>query len=175
MCIQQSGRRLVRISQRKIPLSKPHVIRALDKIMTIAGYQGWDVGAWFCSARKIAELNRQYRDKKGTTDILSFPAFERPEQPEVFSEETLEVKDLGDMVICPEVLQHYCSNNKITWEEHLPIILTHGVVHLIGYDHVEDEEYKRMAAKEESILMQFRNAQEDVPGTKHSKAAFLDR
>ena len=116
-----------------------------------------------------------------------------PQKPEEFTAEALEIKDLGDMVICPEVLQRYCSKNRmwfhgdfillsfiiflvvfnvyteVTWEEHLPIILTHGVVHLIGYDHVKEEDYQQMAAKEESILAQFRNIPENIAGTRSSR------
>lgn len=69
------GTHFVKITQRTIPLCRKQVTNSLTTIMILAGYETWDVSAWFCSTKKIAELNRLYRDTKGVTDILSFAAF----------------------------------------------------------------------------------------------------
>lgn len=91
------------------------------------------------------ELNWQYRQKPGPTNILSFP-FEEPEGIE------LELDLLGDLVICvPIVLQEAMQQRKQIMD-HWAHMTVHGVLHLLGYDHIEDQEAEQMEALEIQIL-----------------------
>ena len=90
-----------------------------------------------------AELNLQYRHKSGPTNVLSFP-FEAPEG--------FEMDLLGDLVICaPLIAQEAQQQNKALFD-HWAHILIHGVLHLIGYDHLQDNEAEEMEALEIKIL-----------------------
>jgi probable rRNA maturation factor len=90
-----------------------------------------------------AELNLQYRHKSGPTNVLSFP-FEAPEG--------FEMDLLGDLVICaPLIAQEAQQQNKALFD-HWAHILIHGVLHLIGYDHLQDDEAEEMEALEIKIL-----------------------
>jgi probable rRNA maturation factor len=90
-----------------------------------------------------AELNQQYRHKEGSTNILSFP-FEAPEG--------MELDLLGDLVICaPIIAKEALEQNKQTLH-HWAHITVHGVLHLLGYDHIEDQDAEQMEALEIEIL-----------------------
>lgn len=90
-----------------------------------------------------AELNQQYRHKTGPTNILSFP-FQAPEG--------FEMDLLGDLVICaPLIAQEALQQHKIL-EHHWAHITIHGILHLLGYDHIEDAEAEEMEALEIQFL-----------------------
>jgi probable rRNA maturation factor len=85
----------------------------------------------FVSDRKIRELNRMFRGKDSTTDVLSFP-FEAEE----FEEEE---NNLGDIVISAEQAERQAVENKLDFETEIKQLILHGILHLCGYDHETDE------------------------------------
>ena len=93
--------------------------------------------------QESAELNQQYRHKSGPTNILSFP-FEVPDG--------IELDLLGDLVICAPVLEKEAIEQQKVLADHWAHIIIHGVLHLLGYDHIEDNEAELMEIKEISIL-----------------------
>lgn len=94
-------------------------------------------------AAESAELNQQYRHKPGPTNILSFP-FEAPEG--------IEMDLLGDLVICaPKIVDEAQQQNK-QLNDHWAHITIHGILHLLGYDHIEDSEAEEMEALEIKFL-----------------------
>ncbi|TXK98167.1 rRNA maturation RNase YbeY [Methylococcaceae bacterium HT1] len=96
--------------------------------------------------QEIIDLNEQYRHKNGPTNILSFP-FEMPEGVEGLNL-------LGDLVVCAEVLALEAETQKKTLKDHWAHIITHGILHLIAYDHVDEKDAIEMEAKEIFILQQ---------------------
>jgi probable rRNA maturation factor len=93
--------------------------------------------------QESAELNQQYRHKSGPTNILSFP-FEAPDG--------FDTDLLGDLVICaPLIAQEAQQQNKQLFD-HWAHITIHGVLHLLGYDHIDDAEAEEMEALEIKIL-----------------------
>lgn len=92
-----------------------------------------------------AQLNRQYRDKEGPTNILSFPA-DLPEE--------LDLNLLGDLVVCAPVIEREAESQWKNPADHWAHIIIHGVLHLIGYDHLNDEDAVIMEQKEIGILQQ---------------------
>ncbi|MGZ5006301.1 MAG: rRNA maturation RNase YbeY [Methylobacter sp.] len=95
--------------------------------------------------QESAELNEQYRHKSGPTNILSFPA-ELPEG--------VELDLLGDLVICAPVLEKEALEQDKLLAHHWAHIVVHGVLHLLGYDHIDDDEAELMENKEIAILQQ---------------------
>jgi len=86
----------------------------------------------FVTSEEIETLHRRYMDEPGPTDVLAFP---------------LDDDDLlGDVVVCPEVA---AANNPDVHGE-LRLLVVHGVLHLLGYDHEEDAERRAMWAKQEA-------------------------
>lgn len=88
-------------------------------------------------------LNLTYRGKDKPTNVLSFP-FEAP--PEV------ELSLLGDLIICRQVVEQEAIEQQKSAEEHWAHMVIHGCLHLLGYDHIEDEEAEEMEGLETEIL-----------------------
>ena len=92
-----------------------------------------------------AELNHDYRGKQGPTNILSFP-FEAPDIPGFESEL------LGDLVVCAPVLAKEAIEQGKPLNNHWAHIIIHGVLHLLGYDHIDEAEAEAMESQEIAIL-----------------------
>lgn len=90
-----------------------------------------------------AELNQTYRHKQGPTNILSFP-FEAPEG--------VDMDLLGDLVICAPLIEREAAQQNKLPEHHWAHITIHGVLHLLGYDHVEENDAEEMEALEIKLL-----------------------
>lgn len=113
----------------------------------------WQVAVVFVGLEQSAQFNREYRGKSGPTDVLSFPFFpdlEPGQLPKVDSDN--ETKDLGDIIACPERIANDAKDHGVEFNERFEEILAHGLVHLLGYDHETDEQYKAMKAVEEKLL-----------------------
>jgi probable rRNA maturation factor len=94
---------------------------------------------------EISQLNEQYRHKQGATNILSFPV----EVPD-----GVDLNLLGDLVVCAAVLEHEATEQGKALAAHWAHIIIHGVLHLLGYDHIEDAEAELMENQEISLLKQ---------------------
>ena len=84
----------------------------------------------FVSDRRMRELNKTFRGKNSTTDVLSFPY-----QTDEFE---IETENLGDIVISLEQAQKQSAENNLTLETEIKQLILHGVLHLCGYDHETD-------------------------------------
>ncbi len=94
-------------------------------------------------SEESAELNSSYRGKSGPTNVLSFP-FESPVP--------MEPRLLGDLVICVPVVEREALEQNKKLNDHWAHLVVHGCLHLLGYDHIDDEEAEEMEALEISIL-----------------------
>ncbi len=92
---------------------------------------------------EMQQFNLQYRDKQGTTNILSFP-FDSPQG--------LQSELLGDLLVCAPVVEKEAKQQQKTLLDHWAHMIIHGVLHLIGYDHIKDDEAEEMEALEIKIL-----------------------
>ncbi len=106
-----------------------------------------EVDLLFVDNEAIREMNREYRDKDSATDVLSFPMYEADE--EIDDEEEIL---FGDIVISLERAQEQCQEYGHSLEREVMYLLVHGLLHLAGYDHMEEEEKKEMRAQEEKLL-----------------------
>lgn len=98
----------------------------------------------------MAELHEKFMDEPGSTDVLSFPMDElragTANQP---SAEGI----LGDVVICPEVAKRQAETAGHSTEAELRLLLTHGILHLLGHDHAEPDEHKVMFGLQAQLLL----------------------
>lgn len=98
----------------------------------------------------IRKLNKQYRDIDKETDVLSFPMFEKNE---IANLKKLEYEEaLGDIVISIERVKEQAIEYGHSFERELSYMLVHGFYHLMGEDHIEEEDKVIMRAKEENVL-----------------------
>lgn len=120
-----------------------------------------EVSVLFTDNASIREINRENRDIDAPTDVLSFPIGEYPvpgdfdtleeEQPEVFHPETGELM-LGDIVISVERVVSQAEEFGHSEERELGFLLAHSVLHLCGFDHMEEEERLIMEEKQRQIM-----------------------
>ncbi len=104
-----------------------------------------EVSVTLVSREEIRELNRQFRGVDRPTDVLSFPLEE---------EEGMggKVTYLGDVIVCPYVIFHQAKDFGTTYRQEFCLMVIHSTLHLLGWDHVEEEEKKQMFEKQERIL-----------------------
>ncbi len=103
-------------------------------------------------ATVMAELHVQWMDEPGPTDVLSFPMDElRPGT----QDEPTPAGLLGDVVLCPEVAARQAVAANHSTVEELLLLTTHGILHLLGFDHAEPEEEKEMFALQRRLLLTF--------------------
>ena len=101
----------------------------------------------------IHEINKQYRNVDRETDVLSFPMFEKDELDEKIKNEDFEYEDvLGDIVISIERVKGQAEEYGHSFEREFAYMIVHGFYHLMGYDHIEEEDKIIMRPKEENIL-----------------------
>ena len=103
-----------------------------------------DLNISFVEDDYMTELHIKWMDEPGTTDVLSFP-MDMPEEPG-------EVVTLGDIVISPVVAAAQALNQGHSTEHEIYILATHGLLHIIGYDHAEKADEKIMFELQEKIV-----------------------
>lgn len=101
----------------------------------------------------IAELNEKWMEKEGPTDVLAFPMDEL--RPGLVNEEP-EEGVLGDLVLCPAIAERQGATAGHGTLAELELLTTHGILHLLGYDHAEPEEHKVMFGLQDQLLAQWR-------------------
>ena len=127
--------------QRKLTIDCEHWQEFVEKAWPVIPTETQGVTIAFVSDRAMRELNRLWRHKQGTTDVLSFPV-----QQDEF--ETAEGSTLGDVVISVEQAARQAKENGLTLDEEIAQLILHGLLHLCGYDHSTDKgEMNRLELK----------------------------
>jgi probable rRNA maturation factor len=108
-----------------------------------------EVSVRLVDSAEMAQLNETYRGKTGATNVLSFPAGLPAE---------LAIPLLGDIVICAPVVRAEAAQQGKTESAHWAHMTVHGTLHLLGYDHIEEEEATIMEALESAILSELNYA-----------------
>ncbi len=97
-------------------------------------------------------LHRQWMDLPGPTDVMSFPMDElRPGSPGIDPQEGI----LGDVVLCPSVAERQAQEAGHAAIEELLLLTTHGILHLLGFDHAQEEEKAEMFELQRQLLLTF--------------------
>jgi len=116
----------------------------------------YEVSISFVDNNEIKELNRQYRNIDAPTDVLSFPLleFERNGNNEPVIKDVLIDAEIsfGDIVISTEKVTEQAKEYGHSQERELAFLLVHGMLHLLGYDHIQESDEKIMFKKQEEIL-----------------------
>jgi probable rRNA maturation factor len=123
--------------QRKLPLDAA-VFRDFVSSLpaSVAESEGGHFSVAFVSDRRMIELNKFFRGKDSTTDVLSFP-----HEPDEFEPVTSDDSStfLGDIVISAEQAARQAKENKLTLDREIKQLILHGLLHLCGYDHETDD------------------------------------
>ena len=102
----------------------------------------------------IRKANREYRNIDKETDVLSFPMFEKDEINKIKKTKSEVFDVLGDIIISIDRVKEQAEEYGYSFERELAYMTIHGFYHLMGYDHMTEEEKKEMREKEENVLEQ---------------------
>ncbi len=105
---------------------------------------------------EIKSINKEYRNIDKATDVLSFPIFSKEELENIVNEEdtTKQIKELnlGDIILCLDIIEVQALEYETGILRETLYMITHGMCHLLGYDHMNEEEKKQMREMEEIVL-----------------------
>lgn len=120
--------------------------------------KGLEVAIEFVSEKEIQRINREYRNIDRVTDVLSFPSttIKAGEIFDINSEDAMLLNldglvHFGDMALCTKRLREQSKTFGNTPEQELKKLVIHSMLHLMGYDHIKDEDYEVMHKKEEEL------------------------
>jgi len=144
--------------QKKVPLAEQSLTEFLGRILREVKSAEAEVSIAFVSDTEIAKWNQNYRHKKGPTDVLSFPALSK-RRAERHAKRKLTTGVwaksaggfLGDIAIAPETARRYAKKNGRTLDNEIRILMLHGVLHLMGYDHDSKSDYGQMNRIEQKL------------------------
>lgn len=129
---------------------------ALDALEIMGQPSGLEVAIRFVSENEIQRINREFRGIDKVTDVLSFPAtttrvgeiFDLKSEEAIFLRQDDGRVHFGDMALCTKRLREQAKEFGNTAELELKKLVIHSILHLMGYDHIEDEDYAVMNKKE---------------------------
>jgi len=126
--------------QRAARLARPPLEAFLRRVKHELGLEEAGLTVRLVSDAEIARMNETFRKKKGPTDVLSFPmmARQRPVRLRRGSRTVRAGEYLGDIAISPATAQRYAKKNGRKLSSELQVLILHGVLHLLGYDHETD-------------------------------------
>jgi probable rRNA maturation factor len=139
-----------------------------EKVLAAEGVRGdAELSVLFVDEQAMSDLNQRFHSSDGPTDVLAFPIDEEPSEggrspdsggtgPGYMPAEPADLPMLlGDVVICPAVAAKNAPEHAGTFEDEIALLLVHGILHLMGMDHVDEEEADAMEAREHELLAHF--------------------
>lgn len=150
--------------QKDAPVDTLRWVRLAEAVLAEEGIRGdAELSMLFVDEEAISDLNQRFLGRSGPTDVLAFPIDEEPAEsgrsPDSggtgpgFSSDPDEMPTLlGDVVICPAVAMRNAPEHAGTYDDELALLVVHGVLHLLGMDHVDEDEAEAMEARERELL-----------------------
>jgi probable rRNA maturation factor len=126
----------------------------------------------FVDEQAMGDLNERFLGGSGPTDVLAFPMDEdvspggrQPDQggrgPGAPSEPGEAPTVIGDVVVCPQVAKRQANGGPGSLEDEVALLVVHGVLHLLNYDHAEEQESEAMRKRERELLARFRDLERE--------------
>ncbi len=138
--------------------------KIIKKLFEVAGtvleedFSHISVSVNFVTADEIEELNEKFRQIKKVTDVLSFPNLDKKPNQKLSDFESEGVDGdlfIGDVVICRDVARKQAEEYGHSEKREICFLALHGLLHLLGFDHIEPEDEKVMMSTAEKILQKF--------------------
>jgi probable rRNA maturation factor len=150
------------------PVDSLRWVRLARDVLNAEGVRGdAELSMLFVDETSMADLNERFLGKRGPTDVLAFPIDEEvvesgrsPDSggpgPGYLPTEPSELPTLlGDLVICPLVAARNAPEHAGTYDDEIALLIVHGILHLMGNDHVDEEEAEAMEQRERELLEKF--------------------
>lgn len=142
------------------PLDADEITDAVQAVLTLEGVERpIEVSVSIVDDDEIHELNRRWRGIDAPTDVLSFECVS-PFDESLPADEPVE---LGDIVLAPRVIAAQAPGFGFSPAEEFRLMVVHGMLHLLGYDHLEPDEAREMEARELAVLKRLATARGDDP------------
>ncbi len=130
----------IRNESRRFKIDSRKLKKQFKAVLQSLSIEEKELSVLLVNDRKIKSLNQSFRNKNSATDVLSFPQFEE--------EAGFDSILLGDVVVSLETAEKQAREHGLTFEEEVVLLMTHGLLHLLGYDHESSaKEEKRMQKK----------------------------
>ncbi len=143
-------------------LSQMEKIRIKEAVyisLTMAGFQADSFLSYTLVGKEMMqELNKAHKNKNYVTDVLSFPQYDDEGFVGIEGEDVF----LGDIVICPERLKEQAEEYGHSYMRELIYISIHSTLHLLGYDHIEEEDKREMRDMEKKIIAELKEVHDDL-------------
>lgn len=158
------------------PVDTLRWVTLAELVLSDEGVRGEvELSLLFVDEGTIADLNARFLGRDGSTDVLAFPIDEEPadsgRSPDSggtgpgFTPESAEVPMLlGDVVICPEVAHRNAPEHAGTYDDEMALLVVHGVLHLLGMDHDDDDEAEAMELRERELLARHHHGRQQAAG-----------
>ncbi len=143
---------LIENNQTAIPIKIEEIERIAQTILSALSYSEYDLGILITTNEEMHHYNKEYRKQDKPTDILSFPYHPDLMAGERIEPRTEEDKNLGDIILAPQYIMDDLERWQQPFDLRIKVLLVHGILHLLGYDHIEDADYEIMRLKEEELL-----------------------
>jgi probable rRNA maturation factor len=140
-------------NEQKERVGLPDLHALAEMVLREEGYPtDAEVTLLFVDETEIASYNGRFLDRDSATDVLAFPVEELlpglvpdndPQGPPLM---------LGDVVIAPSYVRRQADEQGVPYEDEMALMVTHGILHLLGYDHIDDTEAERMEERERQLL-----------------------
>jgi probable rRNA maturation factor len=156
------------------PVDTVRWVRLAEQVLHAEGVRGdAELSLLFVDETTIADLNKRFLGKEGPTDVLAFPIDDEPFEggrspdsggsgPGVVPSENGDLPVLlGDVVICPAVAEQNAPGHAGTYDDEMALLLVHGILHLMGMDHVDRDEAEAMEQRERELLERFHRKPDD--------------
>ena len=150
------------------PVDTLRWVQLAEAVLAAEGVRGdAELSVLFVDEDAMAELNKRFLDKEGPTDVLAFPidddVYEGGRLPDSLGPagpaDDIEPSDLptllGDIVVCPAVARRNAPEHAGTYEDEMALLVVHGILHLLGMDHLEEEDAEAMERRERELLAEF--------------------
>jgi probable rRNA maturation factor len=147
------------------PVDTLRWVRLAEAVLEAEGVRAdAELSMLFVDETAMAELNLRFLGREGPTDVLAFPidddVYEGGRLPDSLGPagpaDDLEPSDLptllGDIVVCPAVARRNAPNHAGTYEDEMALLVVHGILHLLGMDHADEEEATVMERREQELL-----------------------
>jgi probable rRNA maturation factor len=169
--------------QNDLPVDTLRWVRLAEAVLADEGVRSdTELSILFVDETSISDLNKRFLGKEGPTDVLAFPIDEEPSEsgrsPDSggsgpgFTGEPEEVPTLlGDVVICPKVAERNAPDHAGTYDDEMALLIVHGVLHLLGMDHMDEEEAAEMERRETELLVRHHGVE---PGSKLARLHAAD-
>jgi probable rRNA maturation factor len=133
------------VNQDRIEINRRQIRKTAKKILSVLDCSNAELSIVIVDDEEMADLNWEYRQVDSSTDVLSFPMREGEfgdVQPDI----------LGDIVVSAPTAQVMAQSRQISLQEVMDLLLVHGVLHLLGYDHADEDEARLMDEKTLEVL-----------------------